>query len=137
MKIRRQRRRLVLGLALGLTAASALAGPAQARPELFEVNASDTNATPAPIVSERHADGSTFRYVSPVAVAATVAPDNRADRAVFGGGVEATPVATGDGLQIDWRDAGFGALGAAALIALMAGTLLLARSRRSGRLAVS
>ena len=48
MKIWRKRRQLVLGLALGLTAASVLAGPAQAKPDDLEGTLSYSRDTAQP-----------------------------------------------------------------------------------------
>jgi hypothetical protein len=65
-------------------------------------------------------------------------PDSRADHRTFGGGVTATPVAVDDGSEFSWRDAGFGALGAMALLALMAAlAIVIRRDRHRGGLATS
>jgi hypothetical protein len=152
MKIWRKRRRLVLGLALGLTAASVLAAPAQAKPDDLEGTlsySSDSTQLPvrpddqavriSPVADQLAVDGGAVQYTDSGSVsAAPKLPDSRAEHRLFDGGVQTTPVTTDDGVQIDWRDAGFGALGATALLALMAGmALAVRRNRHTGGLAAS
>jgi hypothetical protein len=65
-------------------------------------------------------------------------PDGRADSRPFGGGAVAAPVVVDDGSEFSWRDAGFGALGATALLALMATlAIVIRRDRHRGGLATS
>jgi hypothetical protein len=151
MKIWRKRRRLVLGLALGLTAASVLAGPAQAKPDdlggtlsystdtQLSVRPDDQAVRISPVADQLTVDGWAVQYTDKAGVSVTPKlPDSRAEHRLFDGGAQAIPVTTDDGVQIDWRDAGFGALGATALLALMAGmALAVRRNRHSGGLAAS
>ncbi len=150
MKIWRKRRQLVLGLALGLTAASVLAGPAQAKPDDLEgtLSYSSDTAQPvrpddqavriSPVTAELGVDGWAMQYTDSRNAQETPGILERGQHLNFGVGAQVIPVTTDDGVQIDWRDAAFGAVGATALLALMAGMALAVRhNRQSGGLAAS
>ena len=130
MKIWRTRRRLVLGLALGLVAASVVAGPAQAKPD-------DLNGTLSYADDQVAVDGWANKYVAEEPVLNL--PDGRAgDPATFGTPA-ATPATVDDGSGFSWRDAGLGAFAAVILIGVMTGSALALRHGRSsgGKLATS
>jgi hypothetical protein len=143
MKISRKRR-LVLGLALGLTAASVLAGPAGAKPEGLEdsigyssessqpVRPDDQAVRVSPTVAEIGADGWAAQYADSRNVQEAPGVLERSQHLNYDVGGQPTLTTTDDGVQIDWRDAGFGALGATALFGLMAGMALAIRHGRQG-----
>jgi hypothetical protein len=157
MKIRRKQRRWLVLMAFGLMAASVLAGEAQAVPDDLQGTApysSDGQVQPTrpddqafrvspgaenlrAIADRSHGvvvDDSKFTgsYTIPNV------PDSGTAQRPFGGGAVETPVVVDDGTQFSWRDAGFGALGTAALLAMMATLLLLLRrDRHRGGLATS
>ena len=151
MKTSRNRNAL-LTLALGIAVAGILAGPAQARPDDLEGTLSysrDNQTTQVSPVADKlvdgriaHAafamsaapdlvDGWAFQYTAGATSTIPNVPDGRAIRSAFGGGAQVVPVSADDGIQIDWRDAGLGALGGAALLALM--TFMLSVIRRHDR----
>ena len=165
MKIRRKQRRWLVLTAFGLMAATVLVGQAQAKPDDLQGQvpySSDVQVQPTQPGEENMraieqrvhgvaaADDALFKgtarpdwwnyelipsqssYVIPTV------PDSLADHRTFGGGVTAAPVAVDDGTEFSWRDAGFGALGAAALLALMATlAIVIRRDRHRGGLATS
>ena len=165
MKIRRKQRRWLVLTAFGLMAATVLVGQAQAKPDDLEgqapyssdgqVQATGPGEENMRAIDQRvHgvavADDALFKGTarpdwwnyelipSQSSYEIPSVPDSRADHRTFGGGVTATPVVVDDGTEFSWRDAGFGALGAAALLALMATlAIVIRRDRHRGGLATS
>jgi hypothetical protein len=157
MKIRRRQRRWLVLTAFGLMAASVLVGQAQAKPDDLEQTApysSDGQVQPVrpddaavrispgaenlgAVETRSHGvvvDDSKFTgaYTIPNV------PDSTGDHRTFGGGTIETPVVVDDGTEFNWRDAGFGALGAAATLALLAAlAIVIRRDRHRGGLATS
>jgi hypothetical protein len=162
MEIRRQRRRWLVVMAFGLMAASVLVGPAQAAPDLEGAPSSSGGVQHPAGPGEENlraidqrvhgvvADDELFRGTarpdwwnyelipSQASYEIPNVPDSGAAQRTFGGGAVATPVVTDDGTEFSWRDAGLGALGAAALLALMATlAIVVRRDRHRGGLATS